>query len=80
MSQKVFIRPDWCNHKDCKMNIQSQNKMCVGKLSRPEKHDEGINTYRLCLDTRETGHGIFDLQLNWGDAWNLIRLLKTIKD
>lgn len=72
------IRPNWCPHKDCKLLAQSQNLICVGKLQKPELHDKGINTHRLCLDTRETKHGIFDLQINQGDAWNLDRLLKLI--
>ena len=75
-----MIQPNWCTHKDCQNNILSQDKMCVGKLPYPEQHDNDFNTHRLCLDTRETGHGIFDLQINWTDAWNLIRLLNSIKD
>ena len=73
-------KPDWCPHEDCKFKVQSQSMMCVGELPSPEPHDNDFNTHRLCLDTRETGHGIFDLQLNRGDACNLIRLLKTITD
>jgi len=73
-------RPNWCIHSDCIFKVQSQDKMCVGKLLNPEPHDNDFNTHRLCIDTRETGHGIFDLQINWSDAYNLMRLLKTIKD
>ena len=72
-------RPDWCQHKECLFQIQSQNKMCLGKLNKPEPHDNDFNTHRLCIDTSETGHGIFDLQINWTDAWNLIRLLDKVK-
>ena len=71
-------RTDWCPHKDCEFNIQSQNKMCVGKLPNPVQHDDDFNTHRLCIDTRETGHGIFDLQINHTDSWNLKRLLNDI--
>lgn len=73
-------RPDWCPHMDCLFKINSQEAMCVGKLPELEPHDGGFNTHRLCLDTRETGHGIFDLQVNKGDCWNLIRLLKAISE
>jgi hypothetical protein len=73
-------QPEWCPHNDCRFKIQSQDKMCIGKLPEPEPHDNDLNDHRLCLDTRETGHGIFDLQLNWTDAYNLIRLLFTIKE
>lgn len=70
-------RPNWCPHSECKFKVQSQDKMCVGQLPEPTDHDGGTNTHRLCMDTTETGHGIFDLQLNWGDCWNLIRLLQS---
>ena len=75
-------KPDWCPHlldSQCILMAQSQNKACIGKLPHPEPHDNDFNDHRLCLDTRETGHGIFDLQINWTDSWNLIRLLKLIK-
>lgn len=71
-------RPDWCPHKDCIFQTHSQSCMCVGKLQYPTKHDGGWNTHRLCLyvppDTKA-----FDIQLNQGDAWNMMRLLKLIK-
>jgi len=73
-------KPDWCPHELCIFMAQSQDKMCVGELSHFEPHGNDSNTNRLCLDTRETGHGIFDLQINWTDTWNLIRLLKLIKE
>ena len=72
-------RPKWCPHVDCIWKVQSQDLMCVGKLPKPETHGSDFNDHRLCIDTRETGHGIFDLQVNWGDCWDLIRLLNTIK-
>jgi len=68
-------RPMWCPHKDCKFKIHSQEKMCFGELSRKEPHDNDFNTNRLCIDTRETGHGIFDLQVNKTDLWNLKRII-----
>ncbi|KKP51572.1 MAG: hypothetical protein UR43_C0019G0015 [candidate division TM6 bacterium GW2011_GWF2_33_332] len=71
-------RPVWCPHLDCNFKTHSQNLMCVGYLPKPERHDDSLNDYRLCIDTRETGHDIFDLQINKGDVWNLIRILKTI--
>jgi len=73
-------RPDWCPHPNCKFNVQSQDKMCIGELPNPVKHDNDLNTHRLCINTRETGHEIFDLQINWTDCWNLMRLLNTVKD
>ena len=72
-------RPNWCPHVDCKFKIHSQNKMCIGKLLKPEPHDNDFNDHRLCFDTRETGHGIFDLQINWTDCWNMKRLLNTVR-
>ena len=72
-------RPDWCPHSDCIFKVQSQDKACVGKLPKPVEHDGDHNTHRLCFDERETGHGIHDLQINWTDSWNLIRLLNQIK-
>lgn len=73
-------RPDWCPHPDCILKAQSQDGMCVGKLLEPSPHNNDFNTHRLCMDTRETGHGIFGLQINWTDSWNLIRLLKLVKE
>ena len=72
-------KPNWCPHTECKFKVKSQDKMCVGKLPKLEPIDNDFNDHRLCIDTRETGHGIFDLQINWTDCWNLIRLLKTVK-
>ena len=68
-------RPEWCPHKDCQFIKQSQDKMCLGELLEPVPHDNGFNTHRFCMDTRETGHGIFDLQINKGDTWNMRRIL-----
>lgn len=44
--------------------------MCGGQLPTPADHGEakGINTHRICIDTRETGHGIFDLQVGTHDV------------
>ena len=71
-------QPEWCPHKDCILLAHSQSMMCIGKLPKLETHDGGINTHRFCLDTRETGHEIFDLRINRGDSWNMIRLLKLV--
>lgn len=71
-------KPKWCPHKDCKLLAHSQSMMCVGKLPKSESHNGGINTHRFCLDTRETGHEVFDLRVNHGDCWNMIRLLKLV--
>jgi hypothetical protein len=71
--------PDWCKHTDCNCKASCQNLMCVGKLPKPIPHDKNLNTHRLCFDTRGTGHGIIDLQVNWTDCWNLRRILKFVK-
>lgn len=71
-------RPKWCPHPDCKFKIQSQSKMCVGELPELVEHDGDYNTHRLCIDTRETGDGIFDLQINHSDSYNLKRLLNIV--
>lgn len=71
-------RPDWCPHDSCIFQVQSQGKMCRGKLPSPEPHDNDFNTHRLCIDTRETGHGIFDLQVNKTDLWNLNRIIQSL--
>lgn len=76
----MMRRPDWCPHVTCNFLCHSQNKVCIGLLPFKQEHDGDFNTHRLCLDTRETGHGIFDLQINWTDSWNLIRLLKLVKE
>jgi len=79
MNIKKQIRPDWCPHNDCIFKGHSQNKICVGHLPNGVLHDGIINDHRFCLDERETKHGIHDLQLNWFDAWNIIRILKLIR-
>jgi len=71
-------RPEWCPHKDCICLKQSQDLMCVGKLPNLVQHADDFNTHRLCINTEETGHGIFDLQINHTDSWNLKRLLNDI--
>jgi hypothetical protein len=53
--------------------------MCCGKLPAPSEHDGDYNTHRICIDTRETGHGIFDLQVNRTDAWHLKNIMEEIK-
>lgn len=63
------IRPSWCPHKDCIFLTTVQNKICGGKLSKPIKHENDYNTHRLCINTQETGHGIFDLQINFSDTY-----------
>ena len=61
---KATDRPGWCPHKDCRILRNMMNMACGGQLPKPEEHDGGSNTHRFCMDTRETGHGIFDLQVN----------------
>lgn len=62
-------RPKWCPHPDCIFQMQEQNLICGGKLPKPAPHGEvkEANDKRICIDTRETGHGIFDLQVNDSD-------------
>ena len=74
------MKANWCPYKECIVKIKSQNLMCIGRLPKPIPHGADYNTHRFCIDERETGHGIHDLQLNWTDAWNMIRLLKIIKE
>ncbi len=71
-------RPQWCPHKDCQYLADSQSLMCKGRLPKPEPHEDDFNTHRLCINTEETGHGIFDLQINHTDAYLLSNLLKGI--
>ena len=72
----ILNNPQWCPNKEtCGVLGQSQNLICIGLMKYPEPHDNDFNTHRFCIDERETGHGIHDLQINWSDAWNMIRLL-----
>ena len=71
-------RPQWCPHQECVYQQDIQGSMCKGKLLRPERHDNDFNTHRLCIDNRETGHGIFDLLINHTDAYLLRNLLNDI--
>jgi len=72
-------RPPWCPHPDCQIKQHFQHLMCVGKLPKPEPHGGDENTHRLCLDTRETHHEVFDLQLNHTDAYLLRILLNLVE-
>ena len=67
MSENLNARPDWCPHQDCVFQRSAAGMACGGELPKPEEHNGGINTDRICMDTRETGHGIFDLQVNDSD-------------
>ncbi len=62
-------RPTWCPHADCIILRSSMDSVCGGRLPAPADHGLalGVNTHRVCIDTRETGHGIFDLQVNDND-------------
>jgi len=71
------VRPDWCPHADCDYIASSQNKICKGVLPCPAPHGDGFNTHRFCLDTRESGHGVFDLQINNTDIFNIKRILSA---
>ena len=73
--------PDWCPHSTCQCEVSFQDKMCGGELPVPESHIDTDNTHRICIDTRETGHGIFDLMINKTDKYFIKRLLdSTIKE
>ena len=61
-------RPIWCPHPDCEFIRQTQDLIYSGKLFKPELHDTTPNTHRLCVNTQETNHGVFDLQVNDSDV------------
>ena len=79
VSGQVFSnkRPGWCPYPECEFLMNSQNRICTGKLKKVTT-DGHWNTHRFCLDERETGHGIHDLQINSGDAWHMVRHLIRI--
>jgi len=71
-------RPDWCPYKTCIFKMNSQDLICTGELPEPEAHDNDENTHRFCLDEREFGKGIHDLQINRTDAWYFKRHMDVI--
>ncbi len=74
-------RPEWCPHADCVfIAVKALHAMCGGRLVTPEPHDGVMNTHRFCIDTCETGHGVFDLQVNRGDIWWFQELLKLLRE
>lgn len=74
-------RPDWCPHPDCIfLRVAGQHGTCAGRLPRSEPHGAGRNTHRWCVDTRETGHGIFDLQVNTGDLYWFGKVFDAIRE
>lgn len=72
-------KPTWCTHEDCVFIRNSQEMLCCGRLPFPESHGVDYNTHRLCINTQETGHGIFDLQVNNTDVYWLMMTLGAIK-
>ena len=68
------VRPVWCPHADCDFILNSQGKACVGRLPAPVPHDGIDNDGRLCINA----DGVFDLQVNRGDLWNLKRLFQAL--
>ena len=72
-------RPKWCPHPDCIFVLQMQNNICGGILPHLELHGNDFNNKRFCIDTRETGHGIMDLQVNNSDLWWFELLFKKLK-
>lgn len=71
-------RPDWCPCPDCIFKMNSQNLICTGKLPKPEPHGDDENTHRFCLNEREFGKGIHDLQINRTDAWMFKRHMDIV--
>lgn len=67
-------RPDWCPHKDCRFVLNTQEMACVGRLPEPVDHGGIANDGRVCINA----DGVFDLQVNRGDLWNLRRLLGAL--
>ncbi len=69
MGENLNTRPDWCPHQDCIFKRSGAGAMCGGELPIPADHGEvkAVNTHRICMDTRDTGDGIFDLQVNGTD-------------
>ena len=71
-------RPAWCPHSDCAYRLQTQDAACIGRLPEPVDHDGTPNTNRLCLHgAKDDGEWTFDLQVNRGDVWNLMRILNV---
>ncbi len=72
-------RPGWCPHLTCDYRASSQGIVCVGQLPAPEAHGDGMNTHRFCLHgAKDDGEWTFDLQINRGDGWAFVRLLKQL--
>jgi len=67
-------RPEWCPHPTCQFVLNTQELACVGRLPEPVDHDGTPNDGRLCI----FAGGVFDLQVNRGDLWNLSRLFKAL--
>lgn len=73
-------RPSWCPHNSCQFKCHAQEMVCIGELPQPEPHDGVDNTHRFCLHgAKDDGEWTFDLKVNRGDVWNIIRILKQIE-
>lgn len=70
-------KPAWCPHPDCQFKVRGQDSICIGMLPSPRKHDGVDNTHRLCQrGTPDDGAWLHTIELNRGDAWNFVRILK----
>ncbi len=63
-------KPNWCPHANCIVLTCFQDKMCSGKMPKPEPHDNDFNTHRLCLKDSLPNNEIFDLQVNRTDMYH----------
>ena len=76
MSRWTQQRPDWCPYPDCLFKIRSQDSLCIGELPTPLDHAGVDNTHRLCMHgAPDDGEWMHIIELNRGDAWNMVRTL-----
>lgn len=72
-------RPPWCPHADCRFQVHSQDKLCLGELPEPDWHGGGRNTHRMCIQGDEDDGGWhFEMTVNRGDMWAFWRLLSHV--
>jgi len=71
------VKPSWCRHStSCKFLMHSPDIICSGKFFIPSPHNEDFNTNRLCFWLNP--NDIIDIQINKGDVYNLMRVLKNM--
>jgi hypothetical protein len=66
-------RPSWCQNPECACLTGYAGRFCVGRLPKPQPHDDLLNTHNFCLESD------FMMGINDQDAYYFIRGLAAVR-